>query len=1736
MAEFTYQTRRKITETWVNGLKERGKHLSKQEQKMLPDVYMYAVPQEACTEIRRLLENGSVSSPGGLYRKKFPKLVELCVGEKYRDEFYYALDQMNQFQMTAGWYRRSLRSDSYAPFAEAGIRLLHAYARLDFYGADLADLLTGNVSPEIYDHARNEYFVYCGMLAAEIDRGNEKTVQAVKDILLGEGNTAMISHELIKGIVMCKNEELYELLGKFLLAARLQEGARQAVCETMDAGRPEAFLHLFSVIEENNLIRYSSVKRAVSTWIGIFNENSVDRISDKLLRLMGQCLRDPGFCNAQLATEDSVAISCALWAKGFYRAEDAIESVLRLVSDGTRHQKMTASYFVHSLENEKQKMQASKGVILNYPDDLELVACFMPTFMESVNSHFYRLVNNGNRYSPGTKEPVVPPKKMEPEELFSDREEAARSYAVLKDILEKLPKKGLMLSPCIFPWHEVKITKSEVAMRMCLIAWILQDEALLDEAAELIPLIGQGESMYYYGASRSAAAKVLLYRPVSEKRKKVLFELLHNPEEYTNKEAYRLVDDMELTGEDYAQIEKNLKYKKGRGAVLTLLQKQEKSSLVSCIGRLLLQKSEECRMGGLDLALQLKKEDPACFAQVVPSLHTLAEPTGKEQVLLKELLGEQSEAQDILNTPGYGLYDVEKEWVLPPIEADESQAAGLFRCGEDACIRVCKKLDALIKENAELSYQTAWGSDELLGNRLEYSRYIHSDPEAEPLDAYPFRELWESFYQKEIKTPRLLLETELYLECCRQRSFYEYNVKLYKQVFGSGIRKRPPFQNLQPGMQCRPQVQTVINVLSEQYVPDSLGIEFALCGMAKYLSVLDTSNDIFPIQETHWNGEPVTYTKRTAELPVFSEMIQWLGVAAKNNNDSAFTLKFKLQQHYIEQAHREKKRYYSTGPQNYLELSDYVRCYVRGIWDKDLFYKAAFTFLDTGSLLEPVSTVEQKGAVSSRNARVYALNSFFGYQAIQPTDGKYRFDTMEDLPEMAFAHEIYRELIPLVLSVELKRGEQPTPFSEYVHKIQVIYGIDYMIQILTALGKDVLQRGYSYYSSDSERKSVLSHLLKVCVPKPEETAADLKKALKGTDITKKRLVELAMYANQWIPMIEEYLNISGFASACYYFMAHTSERFDEQVTSVIAKYTPLSPEELKDGAFDVAWFFEAYGNVGEKDFKLLYDAAKYSSTGSAHARARKYADAALGKVKKEDLKAQIDAKRNKDLIMSLGLLPLPKEKAKREEEMLDRYQFIQKYKKESRQFGAQRRASEGRAVELALRNLSVNAGFTDVTRLTLRMEGKLAEQLEIFFEWQAVDEIEIMVAVDENGKSALKCRKGGKALKSVPAKYKKNETVAAYQEVNKKLKEQYSRTKQMMEQAMEDGTAFEVWEFLELHRNPVARPIVEPLVVVCANEAAGGIQKDTDNTDCVRELFAVNGAEAGGIMGFLTNEGIVDSSGTVHPVRQEDQIRIAHPFDLYQSGTWHDYQKLLFKKQIRQPFKQVFRELYVKLSEEMEKESSMLFAGNQIQPQKTVGALRSRRWVADYDDGLQKIYYKENIVARIYAMTDWFTPSDVEAPTLEWVAFLDRKTGKPIKIKEIPDVVYSEVMRDVDLAVSVAHAGGVDPETSHSTIEMRKAIVACSLELFRTKNVRLEGNFALIDGTLGQYSVHLGSGVVHQAGNAMLFVVPVHSQHRGRIFLPFLDDDPKTAEIVSKILLFAEDQKIKDPGILEQIR
>ena len=208
-----------------------------------------------------------------------------------------------------------------------------------------------------------------------------------------------------------------------------------------------------------------------------------------------------------------------------------------------------------------------------------------------------------------------------------------------------------------------------------------------------------------------------------------------------------------------------------------------------------------------------------------------------------------------------------------------------------------------------------------------------------------------------------------------------------------------------------------------------------------------------------------------------------------------------------------------------------------------------------------------------------------------------------------------------------------------------------------------------------------------------------------------------------------------------------------------------------------------------------------------------------------------------------------------------------------------------------------------------------------------------------------------------------------------------------------------------------------------------------------------------------------------------------------------------------------------------------------MNPSQALALLKGRQWLSEPGEAVQRTYHEEGLVAQLWFQEPVYTPADVGDLTVEAVAFRTQgRDAKPVLLRDVPDRVFSEAMRDVDLVVSVAHAGGVDPEASASTVEMRAALLEETLSLLGIRNVEVKDRHAIVSGELGRYSVHLGSANTSVGPGRALLIVAVHSQWRGRLFLPFADDDPKTAEVLAKTLLLARDSEIKDPRILDQIR
>ena len=76
-----------------------------------------------------------------------------------------------------------------------------------------------------------------------------------------------------------------------------------------------------------------------------------------------------------------------------------------------------------------------------------------------------------------------------------------------------------------------------------------------------------------------------------------------------------------------------------------------------------------------------------------------------------------------------------------------------------------------------------------------------------------------------------------------------------------------------------------------------------------------------------------------------------------------------------------------------------------------------------------------------------------------------------------------------------------------------------------------------------------------------------------------------MFSPSWIPLVDKILKWKGFVSGCYYFLAHMRYA-DKKLTATFAKYTPISIEDLRDGAFDLDWFKSCYKQLGKERFAI----------------------------------------------------------------------------------------------------------------------------------------------------------------------------------------------------------------------------------------------------------------------------------------------------------------------------------------------------------------------------------------------------------------------------------------------------------------------------------------------------------------------------------------------------------------------
>ncbi|MCA1318398.1 DUF4132 domain-containing protein [Bacillus tianshenii] len=1568
---------------------------------------------------------------------KHTLLVDLTrnlLGDYYATVMNYIIDHATEYSYATGYDRRPFRTKNIAVHLNRIIEKCASLHDLAKHRVTILDILNER-NHDIHNQVISDIIAY------ELDRQNDDVLSALKEVIYGDNNTALLTREMIKGMLQSHSEEAYNTIGELLIAARLQEGLRQSILETMDEGTLAATTHLLKVILHNNLIRYSSVVRAIDVWTGLTLEAEQTRVTKQVIQYIHECLTNLETRNEWLqSSEDLNKLYTSLWASAVIEEDDIERQVNRIMKSGETYQKVVAQYILSQSQNERLKYTiASKHLD---ETDLELRVFLLNNY--TYECHFtYNWNRKTNQYTHKLQFERIPE--------LEEKSERLRQFTLLKTMLDNAPQKEITIKSRVFTGLEVTYSADLIVRKMLYLIAYDMDQELLLQIME--------KKDIYNADTRGYLLDCFTTDPSIPVQRNYIFSCLSDKSMTNREKALSRILDLSLTPKEIEKVEAILKLKTGnlRQNAIKLLLKLEDAKLETSLDRLLTSKSELQRVGGLEMISELKEATSEKFITVKDKWKVIKTPTDKEKLLMDKLTSKE----EYSSTNGFGLYIPDEQCNLPTDFLPRIESSTVLSTDFTRIQEILTRLSELIHAHREHQYEVDWYGHkgmQLVGAMLSRSYNVDMQSQGEGMDGLPLAEVWRDFFDTTKTTTPELIELHAMFSL---DLVYRYR---YKRINNWEMRdyKKPNAWNkeLLDSLYPLEKVKAFYTFAPElPYYSQMNEIVSSAFHDLKKEEIFNTASGML-----HTMLEAIPEEKRKSENHMYQLVTNpWLDWTKASVYDDAtyktyFLLLYKLYTF---------NSFQRFGP----DLEELVRAY-------DL------QLIDENEL-----TKELVGRENSKD-RILALTR-------KKNGTPKTYPTIEPIKE---------KVLTRILEIELKRGDLQTEVTALATGILYYEGMEYLITLLTGLDKDTFVRGYfySFGNMNVTKKEALSHLLQVCHPKKGEDEDLLAQLVKEKKISDKRLLEAAMYAPQWLDIVAAHLKWDGLKSAAWYFHAHTNERFSAEKETKVAHYSPITPEEFHDGAFDIHWFKEAYGQLGEERFAILYDCAKYISSGANHRRAQLFADATLGKLTLADMKTSVQTKRNKDHLLCYSLIPIEPSNTN---DVLERYEFIQKFLKESKSFGAQRRASEAKICAIALDNLARNAGYKDVTRLRWDMETRKMEDVMHALDPVIIDDVTVQLVIDENGKGDIKVIKNNKELKSIPTKLKKHDYILELKEVNAGIKEQYIRAKAELERSMELETPFTLQELINMMKNPVVAPLVKKLVF------------KADDT-----------------LGFFTGDALQAPAGECHPLQAEDNISIAHPVHLYESENWSDYQRFLFEQRIKQPFKQVFRELYRLNADELAAGiESRRYAGHQVQPRKAVALLKNRMWTVNYEEGLQKVYHKENIIAKIYAMADWFSPSDVESPTLETVEFFDRNTYKNISLSNVPKIIFSETMRDVDLVVSIAHVGGVDPEASLTTIEMRVAILQESLRLMKVTNVRIEGNFALIKGTLGEYAVHLGSAMAYQQASGNLHILPVHSQHRGKLFLPFLDEDPKTAEILSKVIMLAEDKKIKDPSVLMQI-
>jgi len=434
------------------------------------------------------------------------------------------------------------------------------------------------------------------------------------------------------------------------------------------------------------------------------------------------------------------------------------------------------------------------------------------------------------------------------------------------------------------------------------------------------------------------------------------------------------------------------------------------------------------------------------------------------------------------------------------------------------------------------------------------------------------------------------------------------------------------------------------------------------------------------------------------------------------------------------------------------------------------------------------------------------------------------------------------------------------------------------------------------------------------------------------------------------------------------------------------------------------------------------------------------------------------------------------------------------------------------------------------------------------------DDYQLQISIEESKLIQQWFKPDGTTPKSVPSMVKKSTTLSQkLKNVRKEIKEiqkTYAAQKQRIDNQFVLNRTWDYTSFDKYY-------LQHGLISVIAKKLIWTFIKDKQKVSVL----------------FVTGKWQTSNGELIDWIDSDCTVQLWHPVFATEVKTiaWREKMMTL---EWRQPIKQAFRELYILTQAEINTRnySNRMAAHILKQHQfKTLAVMRDWKYalMGAYDDGVydqvaEKQLPEYNITAQYWIdeLNDFESYNDTgiwHYVATDQVKFKNEK-GEVIDLVNVPPIVFSEIMRDVDLFVGVCSVGN-DPawqnadgvRENHRTYwsnysfgnlteiaKTRKSILERLLP--RLKKIRdkatIDGKFLIVKGDLRTYKIHIGSGnILMEPNDQYLCIVPARSPEKSlnKLFIPF-EGDRGLSIVLSKAFLLAEDTRITDLTITSQIK